>query len=524
MGFTLEAFTILSGTALIGSELLSMYIKNLNTDKQATAKLESVDSLSDFTGKDGLKISKNVRLKEKVDFEGCCIVAPTGSGKTTSFFYSNLLDNSIKGSIIVIDPKGELYRDTSLYQERICKRKVLRFAPLEPGLSEKYNLLDQCEDTTEVMQLAGNLLLNGSLSIELTSGKKAGGVEWIQMAEPLLTAALLYVKELGKPFDTIENAFKLIINLNGKELDAILGNKRNNDDILTQYNIFKTVSGSERTLGSIKITLASNMKLFTDKNINAVGSKTTFTAKEFREDPTILYITFPERKSIYLAPYVAPFFSQFLDKLLDHYNNKSLAIHLLMDEFPNIGMINNMSIHAATVRSRKISLNACLQSITQLQQIYGKDTAQAILNNLKTKMVLPSLNDINTLNYISDLCGRTEVKVKNRSISKNSTTINYSKSTKKLMDIEEIRCLESGKVLILMHNKQPIIDNQDIYYKNKEYLNRVEENQDKIIFKDLHNNHSKEFFDLLEEKLKEYFFENELKEGRSSNLAEEIFK
>lgn len=519
---SLTAFTIATGVALIGGQLASMYIKNDKVDKQANAKIKNTKELEKFKGANGLKLSKNMQLKQKIDFEGCCIIAPTGAGKTSGYFYPNLLSNNLKGSIIVVDPKGELYRDTAHFQNKICGRKVIRFSPLEPEISERYNLLEQCKDTTEVCQLASILLLNGALSVELMSGKKTNGVEWIQMAEPLLAAALLYVKDLGKPYNTIENAFQLVISLTGRELKEILGENKNKD-VRTQFRIFKSAGGSDRTIGSIKVTLATNMKLFVDKNINIISSYSTFNAKDFRERPTILYLTFPERKSIYLAPFIAPFFSQFIDKLLDNYDKNSLPVHFLMDEFANIGMINNMSVHAATVRSRKISLSVCLQSISQLQQVYGKDNAQAILNNLKTKMILPSLNDLDTLNYISNLCGNTEIKTKSKTVSKDATTISYSKNIKKLLNIDEIRCLDDDKILILMHNKQPVIDYQDIYYKNEIYLNNVVESKDiKVNYKILSADN---FEDLLRRKIKNTLEkQKEIDEEPKKDLGAELFE
>ncbi|WP_162266608.1 type IV secretory system conjugative DNA transfer family protein, partial [Clostridium botulinum] len=172
-------------------------------------------------GNTGLILSKDIQLKEQFDFEGSVTIAPTGSGKTSSFFFPNLLSNNIKGSIIVTDPKEELFKLTSKYQERICGRKVLKFSPLSPGTSEKYNLLTSCKDDSEIVELASTLLFNGALSIELSTGKKTGGVEWIQMAEPLLAAALLYAKNLEYPFNNIEFAFKLIINLDTEQLDSL---------------------------------------------------------------------------------------------------------------------------------------------------------------------------------------------------------------------------------------------------------------------------------------------------------------
>ena len=41
------------------------------------------------------------------------------------------------------------------------------------------------------MQLPSSLVLNGTLASEIMSGKKDGGIEWIDMVTPLFTASLL---------------------------------------------------------------------------------------------------------------------------------------------------------------------------------------------------------------------------------------------------------------------------------------------------------------------------------------------
>lgn len=504
------------GGIAITTELLCLAIKRKSKQqKKATGELKTYKELSQICGTDGLRLSKNIKLREKFDFEGICVIAPTGSGKTSSYFYPNLLDTNLKGSIIVVDPKGELYRDTSHFQKEVCGRRVLRFSPLEPQQSEYYNLLEQCVDATEVCQLASTLLLNGALSVELQSGKQTGGVEWIQMAEPLLSAALLFVKELPSPFNTIEYAFKTIINTNSEELDGILGNSEN-EDVVTQYNIFKTVATSQNTSGSIKVTLASNLKLFTDRNINYISSKTTFTAKELRETPTVLYITFPERKCNYLAPFIAPFFSQIIDKLVDNYSYKSEPIHLLFDEFGNIGMINNMSVNCATVRSRKISFSVCLQSITQLFQVYGRDNAKAILNNLKTKIVLSGLSDVDTLTYIEKLLGTTEIN----SISRSEKNETESKVTRNVLNIDEIRRLEDEKVLIIMSNKQPVIDEQCIYYKNNDYISKIKKVNEAHKTKIGYTDYSNSFREILKNKC----INLEKETTKNSKLIKDLFR
>lgn len=468
-----KLFTIFAGGALTFAETYAYLIKT-KADKLATGEIISSKDIRDITGDTGLILSKDIQLKEKFDFEGSVTFGPTGSGKTTSFFFPNLLSNNLRGSIIVTDPKGELFKLTSKYQEKVCKRKVLKFSPLDPTYSEKYNLLTSCKDNSEVVELASTLLFNGSLSIELATGKKTGGAEWVQMAEPLLAATLLYAKELEYPFNNIEFAFKLIITLDTEQLESVIRSS-NNIDAITQFNIFKTVGGADRTEGSIKITLASNLKLFTDNRVNATGIRNTFNIEELRKTPTIIYVCYPENKSSYLAPFIAPFFSQAINKLIDEYTDKSIPIHLFFDEFANIGMLNNMSTNVSTIRSRKISMNICLQSITQLYQVYGRENGKAILNNLKTKIALPGLSDLETTNYLSNLCGNKEITICNTNSNKNSTTHSYSKTKIKLFEDSELRCLEDSQLLLITSNKQPIITNQNRYYDNNIYTNNIYE-------------------------------------------------
>lgn len=469
----ISALTALSGAALVGGELISYLNKNKLKDKLANGKLIGKEDIADLLGEDGIQLAKDIQLKEKYDYEGSVTFGSTGVGKSTGFFIPNLLSNNLKGSIVATDPKGELFELTSRYQQEICGRKVLRFAPLEPLYSEKYNLLTACKDTSEVLGLASSLLCNGGLSIELATGKKTGGVEWIQMAEPLLASALLYVKDMEYPYNTIEFSFKLLITLNTNELNTLFTN--GSKDCIDQWNMFLMVGGADRTEGSIKITLATNMKLFTDSKINKVSSETTFNFADMREEPTILYITYPENKSSYISPFIAPFFSRMLDTFINIYSRKSLPIHIFADEFANIGMISNMSTNVSTIRSRKISMNICLQSITQLNQIYGFNNAKAILNNLKTKMIYPSISDEETLSYISKLCGEKEIEVCSRSENKSGNSKSYSKTRTRMFSESDLRCLNDDELLIVLSNKMPILGEQNTYYKDKKFTDNIKE-------------------------------------------------
>lgn len=442
------------GGVLIANEILCMNLKNKKTKK---AKIENYRSLK-HRWKNGLKISENIQLDKEIDFEGSVIIAPTGAGKTSSFHYNNLLSNDLRGSIIVMDLKGELYRDTRNYQKDICRRKVIKFNPLSRDTA-KYNLLKECKSIRDIKLLASSLLINGALQEELKSGKKSNNVEWLQMSESLLVAALIYMHE-EEVENTIEKAFELLITLNLEQLDIVLGQSTNRE-VKKHYKAFRCVGEAEGTIAGIKVTLAASLKVFLDNDVNYCLSKSDFNFEEMREEETILYVTISEEISDYLSPVTGAFLQQMLSKFIGSYRKESLDIHLLLDEFCNCGYINSLSKYVSLVRYKKISINICIQSISQMIELYGENNTRNILNNLKTKIILPGITDIETLNYIKNICGNIEVK--------NKENI----SIKPMFEINEIRCLEERKMIIIASNNNPIIDKQKRYYECDEYKERI---------------------------------------------------
>lgn len=433
--------------------------------KMATAKLGDKKELKEILGKNGFKISKNYTLNEKSCFESIGVFAPTRAGKTTSVFIPNLLnENLMYSSLVVSDPKGELYETTANFQRSIGRTPIV-FAPLQPEISYTYNLLEECKDLTEIRELAQSLLINGALSMEITTGKSSGGIEWLTYGVPLLTSALLYCKEQGYPMSTIPNAFNLIIERPSEDLDLLLNNS--SVKVKQQYDMFKTAQGSSKTISSIKMVLSSALALFTDDKLIKTTKKSEFNAQLLREKPICLYIQYPERKSAYLSPFMASFYYQLITKCMD--SNSNLPVLYLMDEAANIGMIPNLPSFVSTTASRFIGFMMCFQSLSQLIGLYGRNNAMSIVNNLKTKIVLPGLSDIESLKYISELCGEAEFDVSSSSQNAVGKATNNSTIHKNLFNNDEIRRLKTDEVLIISKNFNPVIDKANFYFLQNKY-------------------------------------------------------
>ncbi|MGV8982100.1 type IV secretory system conjugative DNA transfer family protein [Clostridium sp.] len=428
--------------------LVDLFVILKKKKKLASSKLGSYGDLGKLTGNDGLILSKKCQLSFKKTLEGVCVIAPTGEGKSTSITLPNLLSNDLPTcSIVIADPKGEQYKISAEYQRSIGRFPIL-FEPL--GNNAKYNLLDNCEGFTEVRELASNLIINGG------TGKI--GNEWESMSIPLFASTLLNSSNISQ-------ALKFIINTPIDELNNILGNNKN-EDIREQFKIFMASAGSPKTMSSIMTTLLTNLQLFTDHKIINNTSKSDFKPLDLRNRPIALYIKYDVAKSNYLAPFLSVFYTQLINKIM---YGKGLPVLFILDEFQNIGKIKNFEEMVSVGRSENLAFLVCIQNISKLYDVYGKNDTTTILNNLKSKVILPSISDYDALNYISNLCGDTEIKTESSTGDKKT----YSTATRKLFTADEIRRINNDKVLLICHNKLPYLDNQNIYYKQEKYIKNV---------------------------------------------------
>jgi type IV secretion system protein VirD4 len=464
-------YTGIVGGMTIAGEVAAFTIKKLKNknDKLASAEFGKIKDLIGLLGAEGVQLSKSYRLSQKISYEGICIIGPTGSGKSSTIMASNLLnDNLIPGSFVVSDPKGELWKICSNYLT-YKGFKCIMFNPTSPLNSYQYNPLEACRTTEEVTQLAETILLNGDLSIKLQSGRSSNNGEWIQMSVPLLAASLLYCKSIGYPLNNISHALKLLINNPMESIDMLF--KTATEETREQYSIFKTAAKSEKTASSILITLSSSLKLFLDSNVIKTTMKTDFKGEMLRKDKIALFICIPERKADTYSPLTATIYSQLINQSMDYTGN---PITWFWDEFANIGLIPSFTKIVSTTRSREMSFVVCLQDLSQLINIYGRSNAMTILNNLKVKCCMNGLSDMETLEYISNLCGETEILTSSSSkTDSNRASTTESHQRRKLITADEVRRLEADEILLIMQNRKPIKDEVNTYYTQPKYISNI---------------------------------------------------
>lgn len=177
-----------------------------------------------------------------------CVFGSSGSMKTTAFLLTNLLELSkYLKSIVVTDPKSEIYRITSSYFRSIgYVVKVFNLKDMRH--SDRWNPLAENENINDV-QTSANVIISNTQ-------KKSGKDEfWPRAEENLLKAFLFYFLQILVDQNNLTNIYKKIAGGDLSEIDAMFKGLSNEHPAKMSYNIF--ASGSDTIKASV-ITRSRN--------------------------------------------------------------------------------------------------------------------------------------------------------------------------------------------------------------------------------------------------------------------------
>jgi len=114
----------------------------------------------------------------------------------------------------------------------------------------------------------------------------------------------------------------------------------------------------------------------------------------------------------------------------------------------------------AVARGRGVALVLAVQSLGQLDQLYGKAGAEIIRTNCCTKVVLPGL-DYDTAEHVSRALGETTVRQEYQSRRPEGwlvTSYSYGEhhTQRRLLTADEVRRIGDSEALLIIANYRPI--------------------------------------------------------------------
>ena len=407
------------------------------------------------------------------------LAAATGTGKGVGFVVPNLLH--WQGSAIVLDIKGENYSLTSGYRGRVLGQKVFRFDPLEEqGRTHGFNVLDYVRGgdlrVTDVQTVAAILVPNES-----------NDPYWDNVARDLLVGLTLLVLEAGPEMGwpvTIGQVHRLLRSEeeSGEYLQALLeelAGKGIEISSLCKRYVLSFCNEPEKPRGSIKSALATKLTLWANPLIDRATSHSDFDLRRFRREPQSLYIAIAPDDLQRLAPLVRLLIEFFLSS-----NTKagetpaddpglSVPVLMLLDEFLSLGRVDKL-VHALSyVRGWGIRIATVIQSEAQLQAVYGRELAEAFIDNHRARVYYrPPVHRRDLAEAISKIVGQKTVNQASFSYGDGRRSKQVSKTGQSILDADEIANLNDDETIVLVEGVRPLVGQKLRYYRDKTFKRR----------------------------------------------------
>lgn len=397
------------------------------------------------------------RLTPDASFRNTCIVATTGAGKTTSFILPNLYSLS-HCSIVATDPSGALSEKAAAdLKRRGYTIKILD--PVHLAESIGYNPLAKA-NTHPAMQEIAHILVNNA-----QQGK--GDPFWSQSAESILGVLIACLKNHPQA-DTYANLPNLLYLLNefgdGTPLIDFIAKYTPNETTFRVYKGF--ISQADRTMQGIISQAKASLSWVQDPDIARLTTQSTFDFESIRREKTALFLCIPQNRLGYYAPLLTLFYTQLFHFLLDDdlYSKSSLPVYCLLDEFAHLSIPHFSSI-ITTTRARRVSLSLVLQSISQLEERYGKNGAHTILHGGCASQLYFSGMDLDTARMLRETLGEIPVDT----LLPNGS---FRRDKEPLMSTAAIRTMASNEIIYLYANLRPIKLTVTPYYDQRDFLKR----------------------------------------------------
>lgn len=360
------------------------------------------------------------------------IIGSTGSGKSQALSFPFIRVMAKAGeSMIVTDPKGELYEGTAKeLEERGYNIILLNFRDPQKGncwnpfyLPYKLYKEGDIDKATELLEdLAKNILYDES--------SKGNDPFWENTSADYFTGLTLALFDDAKEEEININSINLMSTVGEEKIGATTYIKEyfsDKDQTSGAYvNASSTLMAPTDTKGSILSVFKQKIKLFSSrKNLSEMLSCSDFDIEEIGRKKTAVFIVIQDEKKTY-HPLVTIFLKQCYETLVrvaqETGGKLKYRTNFLMDEFANMPPLSDVDAMVSAARSRNIKLSFIIQNFSQLNDVYGKEKAETIRGNCGNTIYLLS-TELAALEEISKMCGEVKSKKDDKTASRPLVTV-----------------------------------------------------------------------------------------------------
>ena len=421
------------------------------SEKEMKKTVKEVDPSEEKAEAGGIVVINNGKKLWVDDGEAhSLIIGATGSGKTQCVVFPAIKVLAKAGeSMVLTDPKGELYETTSeMLRHYGYNVIILNFRDPQKGnawnpMNLPYKLYKE-GNSDKAVELLDDLALN-----ILYDEKNTGDPFWEKSAADYFS---------GLALGLFEDATEEQVNLNSMNLMSTLGEeKHNRTNYIKEYfdmkdpakpayvNASGTVYAPEETKGGVLSTFKQKIKLFSSRdNLSEMLAYSDFDMKDIGRKKTAVFMIVQDEKKT-LHPLATIFIKQCYETLIDVAQEAGghlpYRTNFILDEFANMPPLKDVTTMVTAARSRHIRFDFIIQNFAQLTKVYGKEDAETIKGNCNILYLISS--ELQALEELSKMCG--EVKSKDK--EKTSST--------PLVTVSDLQRMPMGQVIWLRLRMMP---------------------------------------------------------------------
>jgi len=345
-----------------------------------------------------------------------CTVAGNRAGKGRSLIINNLL--TYPGSVIVIDPKGDLAVETAAHRSGVLGQKVVLLDPFDSAGGQLADFVGtfnplRSVDPTDIdgMIIAASLIADALVD---TTGET--DPHWSESGKQFLEAAILHVCSAAEfEGDRTLRAVHRIVSVEVEDDDFM---KRMGESEAANGSVsmgaIALLSKSEKERSGVLSTLRRHLHFLGYSKMQAALGDSAFDIAHLQRQPTTLYLSLPAMMMGSCAGWLRLFVNLALNAFESNLKRREFQVQagghrvlMVLDEAAVLGRMSRLEVAIGQIAGLGVKLWTIWQDLGQPAAIYGKRW-ESFIGNASVLNFFGN-NDQFTLEYIEKRLGQTMV-------------------------------------------------------------------------------------------------------------------
>lgn len=417
------------------------------------------------------------------------MIGAAGVGKTAYWLYPCIEYACATGmSFLSTDTKGDVVRNYGTIAEKYYGYNVSVIDLRNPTRSHGNNLLhlvnkyfDLYKENPDCLSYKAKAekyakIISKTIISNGMDGTSFGENSYFyDSAEGLLTATILLVAEFCKPEERhIVSVYKII-----QELLAPSGQKGKNQfqqlmNLLPETHKAKWFAGaalntSEQSMASVMSTALSRLNAFLDSELEQILCfDTEIDAERFCKEKSAIFIVMPEENPntfFMVSLIIQQLYREILAVADENGGKLKNRCVFFCDEFGTLPKIESAEMMFSASRSRRLQIVPIIQSFAQLEQNYGKEGADVIIDNTQLTIFGGFAPNSTSAEVLSKSLGSRTVMSGSVSKSKNDPSQSLQMIERPLMTPDELKSLPKGTFVVMKTGFYPMKVKLKLFFK-----------------------------------------------------------